>query len=530
MKETEKQSYLRMQRLLYYRTAIAGFLLLIAGYVYFHEFPSMQQHILLAAALVYLCFIPFQQLFIRRIPSLDAGLGVQFVGDLLLVAALVFASGGVDSPFAFLFGLIIVAVGTQAAPLLTIAMTVLASVVYVCAVYIYAWYADSILSVASTLLILLQTSALFLVGGVMAALARRHERLQHESRQAISRHHNLQALHGQMMEVMHEGVLVLDRNLMVQDSNQAARRIFSTGESLQGRSLPNLMQVPARLADCFAGAVTTGCRCEWKDGERVFQISVVRLPRGGDNATWLMSIVDISEARALERKLAGQDKLASLGRMAAMLAHEIRNPLQTFSQAIELMPDSDRPREREMRAIMMEEVGRLNRLISSMLNYARPLQPKPQSIDVSTLFETTIRQVDMRDMHRIRWQCDCRYLRIDADHFRLLLDNLIRNAITASPEPESVQVKLYEEAATGCWYLEVSDEGGGIPDDVRKHLFEPFVTSRPAGFGLGLATAWQVCQANRWQIRCESTARGSRFVVSGRADERASQMLMQEAE
>lgn len=502
-----------MQRLLYYRMAIAGFLLLIAAYVHFHQFPSAQQHILLAVAAIYILFIPLQRILIRRIPSLDTGLAIQFVGDLLLVAVLVFASGGIGSPFAFLFGLIIVAVGTQAPPLLTIAIAVLASVAYLCSVYAYTWYSGSMLEVSATLLILLQTSALFLVGGVMAALARRHERLRRQSRQAISRHRSLQELHGQMMEAMHEGMLVLDERLIVQDSNQAARRIFSQGSGLQGRELSDLMDVPERLATCFIKPGASNCHCEWRDGERVFLINMVRLPKGDEMAIWLMSIVDISEARALERKLADQDKLASLGRMAAMLAHEIRNPLQTFAQALELMPDGKKPREREMRTIMAEEVGRLNRLISSMLNYTRPLQPKAQSVDMQSLFDATIRQADIRDAYRIQWRSDCRYLHLDGDHFHLLLDNLVRNAIAASPEPESVRVHLYEEA--GQWHLEVSDEGGGIPDEIRQHLFEPFVTSRPAGFGLGLATVWQVCRANDWQVRCEATERGSRFLVSG---------------
>lgn len=515
MKRPDMQNNrLRMQRLLHYRTVIAGFLLLIAAYFFFQPFPSTQRRILLMVAAAYLFFIPLQRALIGRISSLDIGLAAQFVVDLLLVTGLVFATGGVDSPFAFLFGLIIVAVGTQAAPLLTVTIAVLASVAYICSVYAYAWYTESILSVAAALSILLQTSALFLVGGVMAALARRHAQLQRESRQAISRHRNLQELHGQMMEVMHEGILVLDERLIVQDSNQAARQIFSQSSGLQGRAVSDLMDVPESLVECFMKPDASGCRCEWRDGERTFLINLVRLPKGDKAATWLMSVVDISEARALEQRLADQDKLASLGRMAAMLAHEIRNPLQTFSQAIELMPESEQPREIEMRTIMTEEVGRLERLISSMLNYSRPLQPKAQSVDVAALVDATIRQADMRNVHRIRQQCDSRYLHLDADHFRLLLDNLLRNALIASPEPESVRVHLYEDEG-GRWHLEVSDAGGGIPDDVRKHLFEPFVTGREAGFGLGLATVWQVCRANGWQIRCEATEQGSRFLVCG---------------
>ncbi len=510
--------YVRATQLLWYRILTATLLLCIAAYFYFQPLPPVQRTVMLAVAFAFVLFAGVQWLLLKSTLPLSQQLGFHFITDLLLASGLVFATGGQDSPFAFVYALIIVAAGTQAAALLVLSISVAACAFYLCAAYAYLWLLKAGAVPEDTLGILLQVSALLLVGGVMAAVAARQERLQKDRRLAIRQHAYLEELHSQMINTMQEGVLVLSPDLVVEESNLAANMMLGgTADSIQGKPLPELMQLPGRLKRHFANPRHFSCSCEYRQGDQFYMLNVIHLRRGDDMSPWLLSIVDVTDVRKLEQGLAAQDKLASLGRMAAMLAHEIRNPLQTISQAMELMPKAGRTHAREMREIVQEEVQRLNRLLSDMLDYTRPLKPNIQHCDMLKLIRDAVRQVEMQGNYGIRWQCDCPSLWLDADHFRLVIDNLLRNAVRASPKPASVELKLLPADEHG-WRLTVTDTGGGIPKDIRKHLFEPFVTSECGGWGLGLAMVWQVCQANNWQVTFEPAGQGTCFVVHGKSE------------
>ena len=128
---------------------------------------------------------------------------------------LIFITGGFHSPFVLLLGLIIVVAGTQARVLLVLSIAVLACMTYLSSVYMFAWLQSAPLRDGATLKLLLQTSVFFLVGGVMAMIARRHAVLTIESHRAVQEHQDLQRLHSDLMASMQEGVLVLDANLTV---------------------------------------------------------------------------------------------------------------------------------------------------------------------------------------------------------------------------------------------------------------------------------------------------------------------------
>jgi len=522
--------YVRASQLLWYRILTATLLLAIAAYFYFQPLPPVQRNVMLAVACAFVLFAGVQWLLLKSDLPLSRQLGFHFITDLLLASGLVFATGGQDSPFAFVYALIIVAAGTQATALLVLSLSVAACAFYLCAVYTYLWLLKAGMEPEDTLGILLQVSALLLVGGVMAAAAARQERLQQDRRQAIRQHAYLEELHSQMINTMQEGVLVLSPDLVVQESNLAVSRMLAGEEveSIQGRHLPELIRLPAKLKRHFAHPRDARCSCEYRQGDQYYMLNVIRLRRGDDRSPWLMSIVDVTDVRKLEQGLAAQDRLASLGRMAAMLAHEIRNPLQTISQAMELMSVGGQAYAQEMRGIVQEEVQRLNRLLSDMLDYTRPLRPNPRQCRMSELIRNAVQQVEIQQEHEIRWQCDCASLWLDADHFRLLIDNLLRNAVRASPQPASVVLKLLPEDGHG-WRLTVSDMGGGIPENIRNHLFEPFVTSKKGGWGLGLAMVWQVCQANGWEIAFEHTGHGTRFIVRGGSEAESDMETAQQA-
>ncbi|MDX8396110.1 MAG: ATP-binding protein [Mariprofundaceae bacterium] len=504
----------RLQRLLAYRSAAAIIVLAVALYYFYPSLPIVHQKLLIFLGLSLPIFITLQWYLLRLKISLVIQLLIQFYLDILWVSFLIFITGGIQSPFVFLFGLIIVAAGTQAHALVVMLIAVLACIFYLASIHGFAWWYGLVLPSSFTLNILMQTSALLLVGGVMAAIARRHMHLEKEQKQAVRQHRRLQELHGQVMASMQEGMLVLDQALYIQDSNQAARKILATGEEPAGLHLDEIWAVPKDLSVFLDHPHQDVFRCEWKTLTRTCLVTTTSLPRDDAAAKWLLTFVDITDVRQLEAQLVEQDKLAAMGRMLAMLAHEIRNPMQTLAQAVDLMRTENAMRQQDIQRIVSEEISRLNRLVSDMLDYVQPFQPKPVEIKMSDLLKSSIEQMDIKCEGVICWHCDIDVLNIDADHFRLVLDNLLHNALAVSSLPKSIHVRMKQ--SNNHWQLTVEDQGGGIHQDMKTRLFEPFASNKQDGIGLGLATVWQVCRANDWNVDVMDVDGGSCFSIMGK--------------
>jgi len=353
-----------------------------------------------------------------------------------------------------------------------------------------------------------------LVGGVMAFIARRHASLRERSDLAIRQHRKLKDLHDQIMVEMAEGVIVLSQNLHVSDMNPAARVLLGK------KTVAELLSIPA-LDAFFHQSELSNFQCEFcdptvtsdqaKEASAPALLLAVRRLSADEDAAWLMTLVDISEIRALQQQLLQQEKMAMLGKMAAMLAHEIRNPIQTMAQGLEIMalkPDSNVA----MQEILSEETARLNRLVSIMLDYAKPLMPAVSLTYMPELFRQAVVRMGSACQQQINCCCQLDELLIDGDHFRLVLDNLLINAL-ANRCPDSM-VDVVLRGDDGDWLLAVSNDGD-LADDMRDTLFEPFVSGRSSGLGLGLATVKQVCQANHWSVRVDVDAGKVCFRVRG---------------
>jgi len=509
----------QIKRLLAARCIIAVLLLLIVAFFYFYPLPKVQSGMLIAAALLQALLLLVQWLLTNTGVSRGAQVGFQLLGDMLLVSVLLFVTGGLDSPFALLFGLLIIAAGTQTQAMLAITVAVAASACYLGSVYLVAWHDQHVISVNESLTVLMQVSAFLLVGGVMGYIARHQKQLVAEGSQVVRLHRKLKTLHSQVMETMHDGVLILDGACYISDCNRAACFMLAEGVDIRGKLLFRIMHLPAQLRRFFEERNRRACRCEYERKGRIILIMATQMPGGDDLAKWLLSMVDITDVRHLEQKLAAQERLAAMGRMAAMLAHEIRNPLQSIGQAIEILSDGQSHQRREAGHIMQEEVQRLDHLVSDMLNYTQPLYPKSERTVISDVINAAVKQVDVQGNMDINLNCTVDEFAIDADHLRLILDNLLRNAVHASPAAGSVYVR-FNAVVHRQWKLEVEDEGGGVPETMKKHLFEPFVSSKPDGAGLGLATVWQVCQSNGWRITVDDVRengrrKGAVFTVTG---------------
>jgi signal transduction histidine kinase len=481
-------------RLILYRALAAAVIAVVLLLWVYPAATAFQQMLMTASGALFMLLLLIQTSLTASRVAGQNQLVFQYASDTALASMLIFASGGVFSPFSFLYGLIIIASGSHARRMLPIVISLLACSGYLSAVYGEAWLSRvEALDTQQALHVLLQVSALLLVGGVMAYIARRHAALRARSDRAVRQHRKLKDLHDQIMAEMAEGVIVLDRDLQVSDMNSAARVLLGQ------RSVATLLAYPP-LAGFFSQTTQPDFQCEYDDpddAQRRTLLLAVRPLSADADAAWLLTLVDISEIRRLERQLLQQEKMALLGKMAAMLAHEIRNPIQTMAQGLEIM--AARPDSREaMQTILHDETRRLNRLVTIMLDYARPLHPSPSPTDMAALIRQALTQLEVDCREQLRWRCDVDELLIDSDHFRLVLDNLLCNAVANSSDGSGRDIEIALSADARNWLLQVYNDGA-LPDEIRDQLFEPFVTGRSGGMGLGLAIVRQVCMANGWR-------------------------------
>ncbi|MDQ6954090.1 MAG: ATP-binding protein [Mariprofundaceae bacterium] len=502
-----------LMQILLWRGMVTVLVLLVVAWFYLPSVGLEQRYLLAYVALLFVALSVIQSLFIRYPWPLSIQLFFQFLSDILLIAMLVFATGGYQSPFVLLFGLVIVAAGTQAIVLLVLSLAVFACIAYLTALYGFAWWYHIPLPAEATLQLLLQISVLMLVGGVMAVIARRHATLSDKSERAAQQHQDFQALHTRLMASMEEGVLVLDADLTIRDSNPAACAIFHISEH-SGLNIRELCSIPHGVIDVLQKPKNAGSyRGEWQQDDAEYLVTVGKFPELYAGSCWWLTFVDVSELRALERKVAEQHKLAAMGRMAAMLAHELRNPMQTIAQAVELVTRVPEEKQVNIQRIVSEEISRLNRLVTDMLDYTKPLTPRAKPVEIAELLNASIEQIDPNGKLSITSVCDVGVLNIDADHMRLVLDNLLRNAVLASPLSGTVSLRVVEDSI--AWQFSIIDHGDGIPKPLQAQVFEPFASHRIGGTGLGLATVWQVCQANHWQVSADSHAGTTIFCVRG---------------
>jgi two-component system, NtrC family, sensor histidine kinase HydH len=236
----------------------------------------------------------------------------------------------------------------------------------------------------------------------------------------------------------------------------------------------------------------------------------------------LLSGLSLWQVRTLRRYLqlqtdaARQDRLAALGGMAAVLAHEIRNPLGAIKGLAQFLAEklTDHPTYTEMSQTIATEATRLERLVNDLLTYARPRPPKRLSINLlDSLHHVLALARPAADQGGVRLQLEAPDEGIpvsaDADQLQQLFGNLLLNGLQGMPQGGSLTVRVAQTAdgATtgGTAAVRVVDTGNGIPEPDLLRIFEPFYTTRTQGTGLGLAICRQIVEAHGGTLRVERT-------------------------
>jgi two-component system sensor histidine kinase PilS (NtrC family) len=249
-------------------------------------------------------------------------------------------------------------------------------------------------------------------------------------------------------------------------------------------------------------------------GRRILGLTITPLDGGG---SLLIVFQDLTELRRVEDELRRADRLASLGSLAAQLAHEIRNPLASMRGSAQMLAQDalEGSAARRLTTILVRESDRLAALVDSVLQFARPPPPTLATIELGALVAETVEMIRADPMARgvqLEATLDAAVARADGGQLRQVVLNLVRNALEAAGERGRVRVGL--QSGTGVARIRVWDSGGSIPPADLDRVFEPFFTTRVGGTGLGLSTAHSIVRAHRGKISVTSSpASGTEFVV-----------------
>lgn len=221
---------------------------------------------------------------------------------------------------------------------------------------------------------------------------------------------------------------------------------------------------------------------------------------------------------SLNKEMARRNLLAEMGKFSMMIAHEIKNPLSIIKSSFDLLKkDPTGPDSGLLFQYIEEEVRRINGLIEDFLSFAKPAQPAFRVVDANAMLRDCVdrhRRMDMAaDIHFEMTVPEVSCLsRLDPDLFCRAIDNILKNAVEASNGQGALSIVAV--CAEDTWRMEVADRGCGIPEPLLEKIFNPFVTTRAKGTGLGLAYTAQVVQAHEGSIRAENRpGGGARFII-----------------
>ncbi len=316
-----------------------------------------------------------------------------------------------------------------------------------------------------------------------------------------------------------------------------------TESSRGGRGAPAaIAEELKRLSDARAvmGDMRAGIAIPLLAGERIVGFLACwdeRVPEAfaSDEIAALLEVADrcalVIENSKLYAHMKERDRLAALGEMSAGLAHEIRNPLAAIKGAIEVLdPQRLQGEDREFLEIMIEEVNRLNGVVTQFLDYSRPLKPSLAPTSVNEVLERTFKLLQPQVPAAVTVELELAdwlpRVQADAEQLKQVFLNLALNAFQAMPRGGRLSVStrlardelaFWREGARRVDVVEIRfrDTGAGIPEEAREAIFVPFYTTKEKGTGLGLAICQRIVKAHLGSIGVHSTSdEGTEFLVS----------------
>ena len=330
-----------------------------------------------------------------------------------------------------------------------------------------------------------------------------------------------------VIETLSDGVMVVDPQGEVQAVNPAGRALLGCGNAASIRPFPLTAQAAWKPLVELAGLTFARREAQWgeiaieEESEQPRRMFVrTRLTAPHDNPADSMCVIFLEDLHEMEARLR-TEKLASMGRMSAAVAHEIRNPLAAITQANALLEeDLNEPGHKQLSALVRQNAQRLSRIVEEILDISRvrqksmPARPELLALDNAVAAVCGEWGPQNRSAERLRMKLKAGPTRVpfEPDHLRRVLVNLLDNAMRyAGSRPDSIQVATETTAARTR--LMVWSDGPPLEQAVQRHLFEPFFSSQSRSSGLGLYISRELCERHGALLgyrRCNAPAGTSR--------------------
>jgi PAS domain S-box-containing protein len=359
-----------------------------------------------------------------------------------------------------------------------------------------------------------------------------------ENVQLFQQTETLRALNEDIIQNMTNGLIAIDKHKSLTAFNPAASAMLGgqVSEALQ-QPLSEVVDGAQELIDEFEKTLASGrsqsrqeITIRRADGNSL-PVSISTAPLGKDSdkdePLGVVGVLeDLSEIKALEAERRRLDRLAALGEMAAVVAHEIRNPVAGIAAGVDFLARNapEGSTESEGAEMIQGEIKRVNRILEDILFVARPLQLNLAYDSLPGIIDDVIQRcqptIDEYSVQVIaEYEADLPLLKVDKQRLEQVFTNVVLNATQAMRTGGQLTLKCRHAptgAATPAESLVVSfsDGGPGIPPDVLKRIFEPFFTTKAKGTGLGLTVARRIIEEHHGTIYAESEeGKGTRFTI-----------------
>jgi len=481
-------------------------------------------------------------------PSFNAS--IQVLGDLFLVAGIIYTTGGTESPLSFLFLFVIIVASFVLSRTACYFAASGASILYgllmdlefyrfIQPYYLFHEPERTVEGGYVFYLVFLNIGSYYCVAYLSNFLNHRLRLVKEELAAASKDLEELQAFHTHVVRDMGTGLITTDDNGNITSMNRAAEVI--TGYKLEeSRGLPcdtllsvSILQDFLKLTYGVSHPVQTEGECRRKDGKTIFIRMKVSRFSGPEypGKGFICVFEDLTEYQEMQEKFSQAEQLAAVGRFSAGLAHEIRNPLASLSGSIQVLSkglDLENTHQRLME-IVIRETDRLNGILTDFLNYSQPRKNRKTLVDLTQLIQDVTLLIknaeDFSSVHRIEFTASTDHLVINADEqeVKQLVWNLCINGLQSMDSGGSLKIGLQKVASFHSptfqsdkrgYVFTLEDEGCGIPADRLKKIFDPFHTTKDNGVGLGLATVYRIVQHMGGTIDVVSKeGKGTRFSV-----------------
>jgi two-component system sensor histidine kinase PilS (NtrC family) len=473
---------------------------------------------------------------------------IQIYLDILLETLLIYVTGGTFSLFAFIYLFSILATSIVVAPrrsFVTATVSVLAHGFLLDMQFYrvippvgdFAARQDVVAEGSFTILLISANAcASFTVAYLATYLAEQLRQVRWAARRTEASLAELQVMHEDIVQSVSSGLVTFDRDGRALTANRTVEGLGGvTQEQLRGQRWDRIFQQAPpfpRLWETLHSRPGAPIRFHAVlvrgDGTIIpIGVSASLLRRGsGEPLGVICSFQDLSDIKRMEAQMRHADRLAAVGRLAAGLAHEVRNPIASIRGSVEVLRQNLKPQgaDRRLMDIVLRESDRLDNTIAEFLEFSRPRQLQPARADVTQMVDEVLLLLGQQAGAQVRivkeYPDGTVKAYVDGAQLRQALWNLCRNACDARPQGGTLRVvarlgRAAPPEGRSHVVIAVEDTGPGVSPQHLPHLFEPFYTTKPDGTGLGLAIVHRIIQDHEGEIRVETAeSGGARFVVA----------------